>query len=1311
MTKFSSLIFLLLLLPFASFSQGQGKPFLKNYPPKVYDGHAQNWAIAQDQRGVMYVGNGNGVMEYDGSEWRMIELPNETTARSMVVSDNKIVYVGTSDNFGYMSVDESGNSTFISLRHHLPDSVQGKVADVWETQVDGNTIYFRTYYYLFRYENGKLDYFPSEERNRFFSSFVFKNQFYIEESNRKVRKIKRLEGNKLVLLEDNDGFARKSISVSFSYKEDTVILSGRRGGLYKYPFSPNAEEESKTLFAQADSIIRKNIVYTSASKYNDGYALGTFQKGVMLLDKNFRFTGFINQAQNSLVTDNIYSIFFDRDQALWMGGANGVARIDLASDVSYWNQDSGLQGTVSWIERFEEKLYVATSSAAYVFEGNEIQPISRSVGGQNWHLLKFTNPENSDDKKLLLSTGLVWEIEGNKSRPVMQIPNSVAAIFKMYQDKLDPYRVWLAMSDGLSSMRFDTKDEKGKELEKGRWVYEGKIEGAEGNNRSVARDEDGNLWIGTFRNGIIRLIPKKGEERAFDIKKYSEEQGVLSGKNVIIFETSEGVLFGTDKGICMYDATEDKFVPFKKFGEEYYNGKRDVFSLQENVDGNIWISGLFNQSSPAVVAEKQTDGSFKINNNPFKKVPPMMALAMTVEPNGTAWLGGSEGVFRYQKNQSNANGEKEYYAIIRKVVIGGDSILFGGNYVETILDSIKIATLKQPKGKTANLSAEYNSVDFHFSSPFFDNESETQYKFYLEKFEYGWSAWEKRSVKEYTNLPGGTYTFHVKAKNLYGTESIEATYTFEIQSPWYLRWWAFILYLILAGVIIYGFVKWNERRLKIENERLEGVIMERTSEIRKQTEELTFKNAELNQQKEEIQAQAENLRELNEEISAVNNDLNGKTDALQKANADIQNLTLIGKAITSTLDIREVINIVYKNVNNLMDASGFGIGIFQPSENALEFKGYMEKGEALPDHTETMKRKAVSLANKVFNSGEVYFSNDIEDDFAKEGKVIDVVEGEIPLSVIYIPLVYGKEKVGVITVQSFERNAYSKNDLNILETLASYATIALANARGYEIIRSKNKHITDSIRYSKTMQTAFLPSEKALKDVFSDHFLVYKPRDIVSGDFYWMSHLPEQNKLFIAVVDCTGHGVPGSFMSIVGATLLNEIVNLQGVLEPSQILEDLNTGIISTLSQDEKQSNDDGMDVCLCMIEKTDEGAKVTFSGAKRDLYFINQGERTLQSLSGDRKLIGGRQKGNKVFTNKVLELETGATIYLTTDGMVDQHNEERRKFGSLYLKSLLSEISDHSMDRQGEIIDGIFDKYRGDMEQRDDVTLLGIKI
>jgi ligand-binding sensor domain-containing protein len=110
-------------------------------------------------------------------------------------------------------------------------------------------------------------------------------------------------------------------------------------------------------------------------------------------------------------------------------------------------------------------------------------------------------------------------------------------------------------------------------LKKGRWIYEGKIEGAEGNNRGIVRDENGSLWLGTFRNGVIRLIPKKGEERAFEIKRYKTEQVVLSNQNVIAFETSYGVLFGTDKGICRYDAEKDRFVPFKKLGEEYYNGR------------------------------------------------------------------------------------------------------------------------------------------------------------------------------------------------------------------------------------------------------------------------------------------------------------------------------------------------------------------------------------------------------------------------------------------------------------------------------------------------------------------------------------------------------------------------------------------------------------------------------------------------------------------------------------------------------------------------------------------------------------------
>ena len=142
-------LFLVFSCSFA-FAQDQGKPFLRNYTPKEYKGHAQNWSMAQDGRGIVYIGNGNGVMEYDGSTWRMIELPNKVTARSMAVSEDGIVYVGTSNGFGYMSVDQVGSSVFIPLDSSLPDTVKEQITDVWVTNVIGSTVYFRTYATLFR---------------------------------------------------------------------------------------------------------------------------------------------------------------------------------------------------------------------------------------------------------------------------------------------------------------------------------------------------------------------------------------------------------------------------------------------------------------------------------------------------------------------------------------------------------------------------------------------------------------------------------------------------------------------------------------------------------------------------------------------------------------------------------------------------------------------------------------------------------------------------------------------------------------------------------------------------------------------------------------------------------------------------------------------------------------------------------------------------------------------------------------------------------------------------------------------------------
>lgn len=261
----------------------------------------------------------------------------------------------------------------------------------------------------------------------------------------------------------------------------------------------------------------------------------------------------------------------------------------------------------------------------------------------------------------------------------------------------------------------------------------------------------------------------------------------------------------------------------------------------------------------------------------------------------------------------------------------------------------------------------------------------------------------------------------------------------------------------------------------------------------------------------------------------------------------------------------------------------------------------------------------------------------------------------------------------------------------------------LAAAQRDQIAYQK-KHITDSIMYAKRIQTALIPSLELFSDKL-EHFVLYKPLAIVSGDFYWVSS--QGNKQVIIVADCTGHGVPGAFMSMLGVALLNEIVNGKHILMPDQIIENLRQGVIKSLNQvAEEESIKDGMDISVCVVDF--DNSILWYAGANNPIYLIRGGE--LIHYRPDKMPAAIHYRMNP-FTLHKIELQKGDAFYMFSDGFSDQFGgPNQKKFMSVQLKEILVKITGQPMLKQAEILNDIFEKWRGDSPQVDDVTFIGVR-
>ena len=699
-----------------------------------------------------------------------------------------------------------------------------------------------------------------------------------------------------------------------------------------------------------------------------------------------------------------------RPETQWLALNNGIARVEAAGPFSTFDADRGLESTVSKIKRHRGVLYAATNVGISYLDApaGTFKPVNMPVT-QSWDLLaidhqnftKLSKFSKVGDGQLLAATNDgVYAVNGDQAAFVRRSISKDFDAFVFHRSRQDSQRVFVGLSDGLTALRF----------ENGAWRDEGRAPGIQDFIRTLVETEDGKLWAGTDATGVLRLtFPRNGAKiwQGVQVERFDPEKGLPEGY-AGIYEINGVPYFSTLDNIYRFDAASQRFVADSTFNVVSSHGNQESRFLKEDKMGRVWV-GLGRE--PAL-GTRQSDGSYQWLKAPFRRFSDEILQTVYSEENGLVWFGTASGLIRYHSNRE-MNYAVDYPALVRRVLVGEDSLIFGGT-LPVIASEAKqspdsaqsfrrLLRRSAPRNDIIELPYALNNLRFAYSASAYEDASRLQFQTWLEGFDDHWSNWNNNTEKEYTNLPQGDYHFRVRAKNIYEHASQEAMYSFSILPPWWRTWWAYGGYAVIFGLLVFAVDRVQRRRL-----------------LAKERERAEFREAKL-------RADSENERRKNVEL-----------------------LSRIGRDITASLSIESIIATVYENVNALMEASVFGIGIYNKEKACIDFPATREKGQPLPFYSYPLADDD-RLAVWCFKRQQEVVINDYANEYQRFIKTYKpAVAGEDPESILYLPLTHKGEKVGVITTQSFQKQAYTDYHLNLLKNLPTYTAIALDNARLFE---------------------------------------------------------------------------------------------------------------------------------------------------------------------------------------------------------------------------------------------------------------------
>ncbi|SKC89453.1 Signal transduction histidine kinase [Ohtaekwangia koreensis] len=899
--------------------------FVQQYPVDSYKGSSQNWSMWQDPQGILYIANTDGLLMYDGEEWKLVTLPNNAFVLSVAGDAQGKIYIGLLGDFGYMQRDANGQFQYHSLLSLLSEKEQADLGEVRDVKVKGATVFFNDYKHSYVYEKSKIKVF--NEAN---SGFIVLPEFLCVMNAKGIFSYKNGEFQKIEF-----NFPSHDIRWMSSYDDDEYVLVDSKLKFWrinkKFSTTSKARPFSETIDRYLEHA--KLIKVTMLSE----------RRIAILTDTEIVIVGshgeILFKVTNEMLHGNLWIrlLFEDAQHNLWFSTDESIGMIAMSAPLSYFDKMNGVSGIVVALGECGRHQYVGTDRGLFYRDDKDtflrVPLIYDGVG----------NLYNYNEKLYAVAESGIYEVTGKESKRILEQP--AAQTLCIVNERKDHF-IMGTYSSGIWLLKKNLTG----------WS-EHKIVGFEEEVRFMERDGDRNLWIAHYGKGIWKLTLNEAMDSVVGKKFYSIDHGLPSNLNNRIYKLSDqSIVATTENGIYSYQPVHDAFEPDQRFAK-VMDGKL-VHELTTNINGDLYFRGRdhkHNEEDIVGKLSKKQDGTYSLLTAPFRKVtwsdtePTMLATEYGV------WISDHNKIFVYDSSAKTEYG-KSLQPYLKKV-LAQDSLIY--SYGQKTTD--------------INLAYRNNSIHFYFNLPYFENEERVKFRYKLDGFNTEWSDWTNLHEARFTNLPEGDYVFILQAKTVYATESRFVTFSFHIDPPIYRTIWAYMLYVIAFGFTVYLLTLLNTRRVNHQKKLLEKEVNEKTrellamnEEIRAQNEEILDINEDIHRKNIEIECQAQILLQSNvtkdKLFSIISHDLRGPVNQLREI------FTMIDSGYISTdefqrvlmPDLKERIGYVASLTDNLLQWARDQMEGIQVKPSAFELGEIVEENINL--FSLQAKKKDIRLA-------------------------------------------------------------------------------------------------------------------------------------------------------------------------------------------------------------------------------------------------------------------------------------------------------------------------------------------------------------